>query len=193
MSLELVTAPTVEPVSLQEAKDHLRVDNDVEDALIEALIAAARQHLDGRDGWLGRQLMTATWDLTLNDFPGPDFIRLPLPPIQSITSITYVDTAGASQTFEASKYSLSADKHWRPRVDLAHNESWPSTRNQRDAVTVRFIAGYGVQRDLPAPIRAAMLLMVGNLFENREEINIGNIVNLIPTAAALLTPYRVHF
>jgi len=195
MSLELVTAPAVEPLSLVEARDHIRASectDGIEDAAIEGLIAAAREVLDGRDGYLGRQMITATWDLFLDEFPVVDFIRLPLPPIQSITSISYVDVDGNTQTFDASNYALSADKTWRPRVDLAYNSSWPGTRDIRDAVTIRFVAGYGLQAAVPAPLRQAMLLLIGNWYENREHTVIGTIVSELPMGVnALLSPYRV--
>lgn len=191
MSLELVTAPAVEPISLQEAKDHLKVDSTDEDALIEALIQGARQHVDGRDGWLGRQLITATWDLTLQTFPATDFILLPLPPIQSVTSITYTDTDGDSQTFASSKWSLSNDLNWRPRVDLAYGETWPSTRTEADTVVVRFVSGYGVQADVPAPIRAGMLLLIAHWYEHRSAGESVNITEVPRTVDALLEPYRI--
>lgn len=199
MSLELYAAPAVEPISLQEAKDHLRsiVESEgIEDSLIEALISAAREHVDGRDGILGRQLITATWDLTLDEFPACDWIPLPLAPVQSIASITYLDADGVSQTFSASNYALSADKNVSPRVDLAYNASWPGTRNVRDAVTVRFVAGYGNgQASIPYRIRAAMLLLVSHLYNNREAVVVGaNAVELPMGVDTLLAPYtRIRF
>jgi len=193
MTLSLVTAPGIEPISLQEAKDHLRVTHAVEDALIDQLIVAARQHIDGRDGWLGRQLITAIWDLTLDRFPAADYISLPLPPVQSITSITYIDDNGTQQTLSSAKYVLSAGKHWRPRADLAYDEIWPTTRDQPGAVTVRIVCGYGSNpADVPASITAALKIMIGDLYENRQSVVIGQSVAEIPRAAdALLAPYRV--
>ena len=191
MSLTLVTAPTVEPITLQEAKDHLRVDGATDDALISALIQAARQHIDGRDGWLGRALMTQTWDYTLDEFPDTDYIPLPLAPVQSITSITYTDTNGASQTFSSANYALGADLAWQPRVNLGYGLSWASTRGVPDAVKVRFVAGYANAADVPGPIKAALLLTVGELYEQREESVIGPTVARVPFGVDyLLAPYR---
>jgi uncharacterized phiE125 gp8 family phage protein len=192
-NLSLVTAPEAEPVSLADAKVHLRVTTGDEDSLIDALIHAARELLDGRDGWLNRTLVTQTWDYTLDAFPVEDWIPLPLPPVQEVTAITYEDINGNLQTFGSSNYSLSADKEWAPRVLLAANASWPATWDEPEAVTIRMVNGYGdAAEDVPAPIRQAMLLLIGHWYENRETINIGNITSSLPFAVeALLTPYMV--
>lgn len=190
MSLTLFTAPSVEPITLQEAKDHLRVDGTTDDALISALIQAARQHIDGRDGWLGRALMTQTWDYTLDEFPDTDYIPLPLAPVQSITSITYTDTNGTSQTFSSGNYALGADLDWSPRVNLGYDKSWPSTRTIPDAVTVRFVAGYANAASVPAPIKAALLMMIGHLYEHRESVADKELSEVPMAVQSLLMPYR---
>lgn len=190
MSLALFTAPGTEPVTLIEAKAHLRVDSADDDTLINALIAAARQHIDGRDGWLGRALMTQTWDYTLDAFPSDDFIGLPLAPVQSITSIAYTDTDGASQTFSSGDYALGADLDWSPRVNLGYGKSWPSTRDIPDAVTVRFVAGYSTAADVPGPIKAALLMIIAHLYAHREAV-IDKALSEVPMAVtSLLMPYR---
>lgn len=190
MSLKLITAPTQEPITLGETKDHLRVDSADDDALISVLITAARQHIDGRDGWLGRALMTQTWDYALYSFPTTDCLELPLAPVQSITSITYTDTDGASQTFASGNYALGADLDWSPRVNLGYDKSWPSTRSIPDAVTVRFVAGYASAADVPAPIKAAMLMIVGHLYEHRESVVDKQLSEVPRSVDSLLMPYR---
>lgn len=203
MALSLVSGPSVAPITLEECKAHLKVDDTTDDALIDALIAVVLQYLDGQDGILGRGLVTQTWDYTIDRFP-PDIIwyndfgywsqepiMLPLRPVQSISSISYVDSDGATQTYSASNYSLSADTNSMPRVDLGYSLTWPTTRQQRDAVTVRFIVGYGdVGSDVPEPIRQAMLLMIGHLYENRQTVSVGAMTEIPFTANALLAPYR---
>lgn len=187
--LTLVTAPAAIAVSFEEAVNHLRIDEM--EKLVENLIAVATKHLDGRDGWLGRALVTQTWDLTLDAFP--DCIRVPLPPLQQVTSITYVDSNGASQTLAAENYTVS------PRepalIYPAYGTSWPSTRCQRDAVTVRFTAGYGdAASDVPLPIRHALLLIIGHFYEHREAVMIGAAPMELPLAVdALLYPYRINW
>ena len=191
--LNLVIIPSTEPLTVNEAKAHLRVENDTEDDYIAALIETARAHLDGRDGWLSRALMTQTWDYTLDAFPMEEWICLPLPPVQSITSITYKDVNGNAQTFNASNYSLSADKHWKPRVHLAATASWPGTWNAPEAVTIRTINGYGgTVEDVPAPIKQALLLLIGHWYENRETVTLDGVPQEMPLAVeALLEPYMV--
>lgn len=191
-NLAIVTAPTTEPLLVAEAKDHLRVIVSDEDDYIEGLIQSARTYLDGRDGVLGRALITQTWDYTLDEFPARQWIPLPLPPIQSIVSIKYRDAAGTLQTFGASNYSLSADKQWRPRVILAAGASWPGTWGEPEAVVIQTTNGYGNAVDVPIPLRQALLLILGHLYENREPVNIGNIVTPLPLSVdALLAPYMV--
>ena len=196
MTLSLVAAPTVQPLTLDETKAHLRVDTTDEDALIDRLIAAAVADIDGADGWLNRAIMTQTWDLSLDGFPnaGKRQIRVPLPPLQSVSSITYIDTEGATQTLATSVYDVFGIGGSQPaQIAEAHGESWPSTRQQPDAVTVRFVAGYGgAAADVPQDIRHALLLIIGHWYARREETITGTIITKVPMAAgALLGKHRV--
>jgi len=190
MALTLITPPAVEPVTLQEAKDHLRVDGAEEDALISEAIAAARLALDGPDGWLERALITQTWDWTFDGFPDGD-LAPPLPPLQSVASIAYVDPAGTIQTLPASAYKVSLGGGRRPRIAPAYGTSWPVSRAEIDAVKVRLVAGFGLApASVPAPIRAALLLLIGHLHAQRETEIVGASVAELPTVANLLAPYR---
>lgn len=185
MRLKLVTPPVVQPVTLDEAKAHLRVTAADEDAHITSLIAAAVGHVDGPSGVLGRALVEQEWDLLLDAFPC-DELELPLPPLRSVTSITYVDEQGATQTLAPAAYEVDASGVVLP----AYGQTWPRTRAQRNAVTVRFKAGYGTTgASVPAAIRAAILLLVGDLYANREAQ--GDTLARNATVDALLFPYRV--
>ena len=157
MSIRQTAPPTAEPVSLDALKAHLRVDGGDEDELLAAYCAAAREACET---FQGRAYVAQIWQVTLDRFPGPgedwvadkDFvpsadpfsvgvIKLPRPPLQSITSIAYVDANGATQTLAASGYQV--DTASEPgRVLPAYNGSWPSTRAQPNAVTITFTAGY---------------------------------------------------
>ncbi len=137
MPTTLIIAPAVEPVTLAEAKLHLRVDHSDEDALISSLISAARRYAET---FTGRQIITATWELTLDAFPW--IIEPPHPLLQSITSIVYVDVDGVSQTLDASIYQVDITST-PGRVKPAFGEVWPGTRSQFNAVTVTYVAGYG--------------------------------------------------
>lgn len=193
MSLTIATAPAVEPVTLEQAKHHLRVEAVTDEAVIDLHILAARERAEEVTG---RALITQTWTWKLDGFPGSAAIplRVPRPPLASVTSIAYIDTDGVSQTWAASKYDVAtpggpfAD---RGRIMPAYNEVWPTVRAQMDAVTIVFVAGYGVAEDVPALIVSAMLLHIGTLFEHRESIVIGpNAVELPETAEKILLRYR---
>lgn len=192
MALRLITPPAIEPVSLEEAKAHLRVDHDEDDDLIDLFISAARGNLDARDGWLGRAICTQTWELSLDSFPVRE-VQLPFAPLQSIVSVKYDDAAAVEQTVSAGDYQHDVTSE-PGRLVLGPDSSWPSINDTVNAVRIRYVAGYGVAVDVPAPIRAAILLMVGDLYENRaaQVINAGPIGRVDnPTVQALLGPYRV--
>lgn len=169
ISYSLFTAPAQYPVTLQQAKTHLRIDDDqiADDALVIGLIAAAT---DYAETFTRRALISQTWDGVMDDFPNGDAFRLAFPPLQSVTSITYTDANGDSQTFSSAKYIV--DIVSKPaRIALAYQQEWPVTREIANAVTVRFVAGYGDDpSDVPEGIRLAMLLMIGHWYENREAI-----------------------
>jgi uncharacterized phiE125 gp8 family phage protein len=191
MPLKLIT-PAASPVlSLAEVKAHLRVDPDdhEEDALIELYRDAVQSELDGKDGWLGRALITQTWDLYLDEFPSRE-IQIPLPPLQSVTSVTYYDAVGDALTVDSGGYTvdITSQPGWIiPDADV----SWPSTLNAANAVIVRFVAGYGESgSSVPAAIRSWMLLKIGMLYEHRETVSVGQ-VNHIQPAESLIWPYRM--
>lgn len=192
MGLRRTTDATVEPVSLQEAQAHLRISNDVldrESVLLRRLITAARQQVEE---WEWRSHISQTWQWKLDAFPcGSDpAFYVPRPRLISLpsTGIQYVDTAGATQTVDAADYLV--DTISEPgRVVPAYGETWPTPREQLNAVTVTFVAGYGTTPEsVPEPTRHLILLLVAHYYENREPINVGNIVNDIPLAMVLLRP-----
>jgi len=189
MGIEEITKSEVEPIGLNEAKTHLRIEQsqNEENELILGLIAASRQMVES---YLGRQLVSATWELSLQSFK--EEIELPHPPVQSITSITYIDQLGVTQTVDPTVYELDSNV-LPPVVRLAWNQWWPCPRSQSNAVRVKYVAGYGDSgNDVPFGIRAAMLLQIGYLYENRESVNIGNITSELPLAfKSLLNPFRV--
>jgi uncharacterized phiE125 gp8 family phage protein len=185
MTLKLITAPATEPITIAEAKLHLRVDSTDDDTLITALIVAARQ---GAEHITGRALMPQTWELALDEFE--DIIRLRKAPLTSITSIKYLDTAGVLQTLTTSDYLL--DDHSEPaRVMPAYGASWPSTRDQANAVLVRFAAGYANAVTVPQEIKSWMLLRIGMLYENRESVAAGVTLAEVPYVDCLLDAYRI--
>jgi uncharacterized phiE125 gp8 family phage protein len=165
----LVTPPAEQPVSLAEAKAHLRVTSNDDDVLIGSLIKAATAKLDGYSGILGRALVTQTWAVDLDRFG--DRLRLPLRPVQSVATVQYYDTAGVQQTLAGAGYALLADAIGS-YVALAPNAVWPGTYGRSDAVRVTFVAGYGNAAAVPEPIRVAILLAVQHLYALRNSENV---------------------
>lgn len=190
-ALKLVTAPATEPVTTAEAKLHLRVDISTDDTHIDNLVSAARQHVEA---WLCRALITQTWDYKLASLPSSRYIELPLAPLVSVTSVTYVPDGGNSTTFSSSYYAVDADAE-PGRVDLVSTADWPSDALRPGLpITVRFVAGYGSASAVPKAIKQAILLLVGHWYENREAIaiaKVGKFMDLPLAVEALLTPYRM--
>lgn len=190
MALRTVSGPTSEPVTLAEAKAHLRVDLDEDDIYISTLITAARQTAET---WIGRALMTQTYDLVLDRWPVGPFV-LPRAPLQSVTSITYIDDAGATGTVSASNYIV--DTASQPgRVKLKSSASWPAvTLQDIGGVTIRFVAGYGNAMAVPQAIKHGILMLVGTMYESREDVLVGSGMTaqeLPVSAKRLLLPYRI--
>jgi uncharacterized phiE125 gp8 family phage protein len=189
MGLSLVTAPTIEPIGLEEAKVHLRVDGSDSDTYINTLIVAARKHIENVTR---RRLVQQTWDYTLAEFPYSD-ICLPIMPVSSVTSVSYVDGAGATQAFTS--YTLINDGP-RARVVVDYGTSWPAVRIHGNAVTVRFVAGYEPTTDspqdlagnCPGDLKAAIKLIIGDLYENRESTT-PLTINELPTVTMLMSSY----
>ena len=197
--LVINTAPTVNLLTSAEVKLQTRVEHSADDTLIASIIAGVTAHLDGAQGWLGRCLCEQTWDLKLDRFPYSGFaIRLPLPPLISVGSITYVDEDGATQTWASSKYTVSGvGAHSGGYVEEAYEEGYPDTRDVPEAVTITFTAGYANTNDsppqntVPAAIKHAALLMAGDLYKSRESTAPAALQVQMPTGIkALLEPYR---
>ena len=158
------TPPAAEPITLAEAKGHLRVDVADDDALIGLLITAARQAAEDR---LQRTLITSTWQQVLDGFPACGAaIVLQMPPVVSVTGLQYRDAAGTLQTLDPSAYQLAA--HHEP-AQLLPVGTWPATQAGRvGTVTVTYTAGYGATAaSVPGPIKQWMLLAIGDMYERR--------------------------
>ena len=187
------TAPTIEPLSLAEVLDHLKISAGTEDQYVTALITAARQWTEH---YLRRQLLTATWLLELDKWPTAEewpgaWIRLDWPPVASVTHVKYYDTNGALQTLASSNYQVDVAT-LGGRIVLASGASLPTLQSTKiKAIQITFTAGYGAAASaVPMPIRQAMLLLIGDMYENREAQIVGTIVAENRTAMMLLGPYR---
>jgi len=164
--LKVSTAPAAEPVTLAEMKIHLRVTDVDEDGYITELIQEARQFVENSTG---RAIYDRSYTLNLHRGPaamGLTEVILPRPPLDSITSVNYIDVDGNSQAW--TDYQVSTSDEWG-RLKPDYNTSWPSVREQYDCFTVVYVAGYGTATsDFPLPLVRCMKLITGNWFENRE-------------------------
>jgi uncharacterized phiE125 gp8 family phage protein len=191
VSLVAVTPPAGYPVTLAEAKAQLNYGGADQDALIGGLVAAATLHLDGRSGVLGRSLLTQAWELRLDQFPRSTRgrIELPLPPLQSVTSVRYIDDSGQEATLDPASYVVEP-WHLRGRIRPAYGTVWPTARDEDGAVRIRFVSGYGDAADVPQPIKHAIQLLVGTWFRDREAT--GEVTRPLAMGVdALTNPYRI--
>lgn len=205
MGYQIITAPTVEPLSLAEAKLHCRVDINDDDTLITALITAARQFAEQLTG---RSFCTQAWKYVLDSFPGgysypvvPYGSEYSLPttaivlektPITSIDSIKYLDMTGTQQTLAPSVYAADLTGPVA-RITPKFGQIWPPSLPQIAAIEVAFSAGYGNAAAVPTCVKQWMLLRIGAMYENREEFLTGRSVTVaeLPFVDTLLDPVRV--
>lgn len=182
MGQTLVTPAATLPVTLEEAKAQCRVQHSDEDTLIEGLIAAATEHVEKM---LARALVSQTWMLTLDEFSAT--MPLPLSPLIAVDMVEYTDTLGATQTASASLYTVDATSE-PGCVVLNKGASWPETIDAINAVQITYEAGYAT---VPAPIKHAILLLIGHWFAHREAV--GDAAQDVPMAVdALLVNYRAY-
>lgn len=194
-AIKLITAPTSEPFNVHDAAAAALIDADLlEDAhtydLLASLVIASREQAESATR---RALMTQTWELYLNEFPYWE-INIPFPPLQSITSIKYVDTDGVLQTLSSSLY-LVDDKSEPAIITPAYGEVWPTARYQRNAVTIKFVAGYASANLIPAGIKMWMKMRIKDMFDNRSRFTVDERAQMVDIGNdyinGLLDPYRV--
>jgi len=187
----IVTAPTIEPVTLNQAKAHLRVTGNDDNDYIESLIQMAREVTEDLTG---RAIITQTWKAFYSDWPSDDFFKLPLPKLQSVTHVKYKGTTGTQTTWASAEYIVDTDRE-PGRVSLDYNESWPSaTLYPNLPIEIQFICGYGATaEDVPAALKQAMLLLINHFYQARSPIQYGGTVADVPwTYKQLLYNYRVY-
>jgi uncharacterized phiE125 gp8 family phage protein len=184
MGFELITPPASEPVSLDEAKAHLRVDHDDEDALIARLVRTARETAERHTG---RAFITQGWRLWRDCWPASRTLEIPRPPLIAVSAVTAYGRSGAEIAVSSDAYIV--DSASVPgRLVLKETASLPVDLAEANAISVAFQAGYGANAaDVPAAIRNAILSLVAHLYEAR-----GNAPAEPPAqVSALLAPFRV--
>lgn len=163
--------------------------NTTGDPLLVSLIAAARDHVEQ---YTGRRLITQTWREYLDAFPSTGPLQLTLAPVLGVTTLQYVASDGTLTTLAAEAYAMEPAT-FLGRVRAAYGVSWPATRAEPQAVRVTYLVGYGATpQDVPPSIRAAMKLLIGHWYANREAVITGTIASPTPLAVeSLLAPYRI--
>ncbi len=174
--LTRITAPTVEPVTSEEAMAFLRVTDADESPQIESLITVAREMVED---FTGRSLLTQEWKLITSEFCGAVII-LDRSPLASIESVKYYPASGAAlATLSAATYHALTGP-MPGLIVLKSDETWPDLADRPDAVEINFTAGAATVDAVPSVLRHAVLLAVSHLYEIRGPVNIGNIVNELP-------------
>ena len=192
--LTIVTAPTVEPLDLEEVEDHLRISETAsgeEDTLIYSYIKAVRRQCERIQN---RAYLHQTWKYVLTTWPNGEYIELPRPPLVSVTHVKYYSTGGTANTMSTGLYYVDTDRE-PGRVHLNYGESWPSdTLRPGTGVEIQYVAGYGsAASSVPEEIKLALKLLIGHFYEHREasidRVNV--LVQTIPGAKELLWLDRV--
>lgn len=185
MSLELYTPPSVEPINRTEAKLHARIDGSAENSLVDALVRAAREWVEQVTG---RQLCVATYKLRLNTLPST--IELARPPLVGVTSVTYVDAAGDTQTAAAATYYDVDVNRLPPTLRLKYGASWPTTRGHTDDVVVTYVSGYAAE--VTAVVATDLLTVVGRTLADADIIRFSNSGGAVPSPLEVATDYHVR-
>jgi len=195
MPLELITDAVQEPVTYQQVLEHLRInsyDSEIDEAstaYIETLIRAVR---DYTEAFLDRALITQTWKYYLDAFPSENYIEMPKPPLQSISSITIITDAGVTAPTDSIYYLVDTVSS-RGRLILTTASSWPTCLLcPKNPIAIQFVCGYGDDpSDVPMQIIQAILIQVAELYENREPVIQGQPLQNLHTVERLLWPKKV--
>lgn len=192
MPLVLTTGPAIEPVSVAEAKAHLRLDTaaTAEDAMIGSLLLTSRLHIEAA---LGLALITQSWTQTLDAWPiAAVDVMLGMRPVQSIAAVRVRGSDNSAVTLMSSQYQLDAAS-FPPRLVRPGNAYWPPPGKAAAGIEIEFTAGFGATaEDVPAPVRQALLLLTAHWYEHRDPIEIGAEAARVPSAVSqLLEPWRI--
>jgi len=186
MPLILITAPEAEPLSLVDAKHFLRVEHDDDDELISALIVGARGHVEAATR---RALISQTWRLTLDAWPGNGRITVLLAPLREVTAARVYDAAGVPQDVDPETFVLDAPGS----PGAIAFPPWAVAASERSlaGIEIDVVAGYGdAADDVPEPLRHAIRLLVAHWYENRGVAAESGVQPMPAGVAALIAPYR---
>lgn len=157
----VTVAPVSEPITTEQAVAHCRAPEDgTDDAQLDDYVASARAHVEARTG---TRLVTQTVSLKTDDWT--DLANLPIAPVQTVSSISYVDTDGEVQTLPTSVYETRLDL-LEPAIVLKWSQTWPTLR-PGSLITVTAVVGYGAAGSQPAEVLQALKMIVEDFYEHR--------------------------
>lgn len=188
MTSYLLAGPAEEPVSLARAKAWLRVEDDAEDGLIESLVMAARIHLERVTG---RALMTQSWRVVLDGWPGEGVVTLPVSPLIALSGIRAYDAAGDATELALGQFSV--DAHRTPAaVFVPGTVAGMPVLRERRGIEIDYVAGFGTEpEDVPNDLVQAVKTLVGYWYENRDGVILGAESHFVPAGfERLVSPYK---
>lgn len=203
--LTVSVAPTQEPVTLQEVKEYLRLEDSLDERNLQPIIESARRYAEE---YLNRSLMSQTLVLeidTLSDIDEPlwegvrtgpymnshkNYIVLPKPPVTSVTSIITYDDADTATTFAASRYYVDSSRE-PARIVLRTGETFPTALRVANAIKVTYVAGHASPYNIPEPVRMGILQHIAYLYEHRGDMY-SPVSSMPPMMKTLYAPYRIH-
>jgi uncharacterized phiE125 gp8 family phage protein len=189
MTSILLEGPSVEPVSLAEAKAYLRVDHAHEDQLIQTLIAASRVHVEAATR---RALIEQSWRVTADAWPGGRDVRLPIGPLQELLAIRVFDADGEATELELTQFIIEAGSA-PGRIAMPRSVGGLPAAREKLAVEIDFVVGYGeAAEDVPAGLKQAMLVLIAHWFEHRDAVLMAGSGAIVPGGFdRVVAPYRV--
>jgi uncharacterized phiE125 gp8 family phage protein len=171
---QVITPASTYPVSLTEAKSHLKVDTTADDTYIESIIKAATQL---SEEYTNRFFIDTVIEQYASSFA--ELQTLFKSKVSAVAHVKYYDSDNSLQTLSATVYDTQLN--YEPsQIQLADNQSFPSITKRNDAVLVRYTVGYGAASDVPEIIKQAILLTIGNFYQNRNSVVIGKIATELP-------------
>jgi len=193
MGLSLISKPSFNPISLDEVKDRLRITNSQEDDQILSMITSATQWAEHDLNW---RICTQTWDYYLDGWPteyskGLNYIRMPYPPLQSVTHIKYYNESNVlTALVEDTDYRIDSVSY---PARIEGITSWPTYYDRFNPIVIRFICGFSSTDLIPEDIKDAIYLRVADLYEYRQDSLVGvQVTKNTESAYSILMRYRLY-
>jgi len=187
MSHNQINAPASFPITLQQVKEWTRIKDNISDAELSGLIQAAT---GSAESLMNRPIINRSYTQTMDFLPS--VIELLQVKVQSVTSITYLDTDGNQQTLAADQYRIDfGSLYKKATIEPAHSITWPNTRNVSGSIIITYVAGFGVDlNSVPADVQQAIAYLVGHYYDTRDIV--GENAMIPETAHDILLRHRAY-